>query len=63
MSITMFLSMWIPNTASASIMAPIVIATLEQIQQANGPPVGEMIFHRSIYFAGTAIVAVKGQVR
>ncbi|XP_077508217.1 Na(+)/citrate cotransporter-like [Amblyomma americanum] len=28
----MFLSMWIPNTASASIMVPIVMAVLDQVQ-------------------------------
>uniref|UniRef100_A0A6B0VEN9 Putative sparc/kazal n=1 Tax=Ixodes ricinus TaxID=34613 RepID=A0A6B0VEN9_IXORI len=35
MLITMFLSMWIPNTASASIMAPIAMAVMDQIQGAN----------------------------
>ncbi|CAN7985145.1 unnamed protein product, partial [Ixodes pacificus] len=37
MLITMFLSMWIPNTASASIMAPIAMAVMDQIQGANKP--------------------------
>ncbi|XP_037567908.1 solute carrier family 13 member 2 [Dermacentor silvarum] len=32
MLVTMFMSMWIPNTASASIMVPIVMAVLDQIQ-------------------------------
>ncbi|XP_075738839.1 solute carrier family 13 member 2-like [Rhipicephalus microplus] len=32
MLVTMFLSMWIPNTASASIMVPIVVAVLDQVQ-------------------------------
>ncbi|KAK8778828.1 hypothetical protein V5799_019832 [Amblyomma americanum] len=32
MLVTMFLSMWIPNTASASIMVPIVMAVLDQVQ-------------------------------
>ncbi|KAH6936321.1 hypothetical protein HPB50_016101 [Hyalomma asiaticum] len=31
MLVTMFMSMWIPNTASASIMVPIVMAVLDQI--------------------------------
>ncbi|XP_065289361.2 solute carrier family 13 member 2-like [Dermacentor albipictus] len=32
MLVTMFMSMWIPNTASASIMVPIVMAVLDQMQ-------------------------------
>ncbi|XP_077534142.1 Na(+)/citrate cotransporter-like [Haemaphysalis longicornis] len=35
MVVTMSLSMWIPNTASASIMAPIVMAVVDQMHAAS----------------------------
>ncbi|EEC06922.1 Na+/dicarboxylate, Na+/tricarboxylate and phosphate transporter, putative, partial [Ixodes scapularis] len=35
MLVTMFLSMWIPNTASTSIMAPIVMAVVDQMHASS----------------------------
>ncbi|KAH7956107.1 hypothetical protein HPB52_006024 [Rhipicephalus sanguineus] len=35
MMISMFLSLWIPNTASASIMGPITVAVADQMQKAS----------------------------
>lgn len=35
MLVTMLLSMWIPNTASASIMAPIVMAVVDQMRSST----------------------------
>lgn len=33
---TMFMSMWIPNSASAAIMAPIVLAVVDVMQRGTG---------------------------
>ncbi|XP_075539701.1 Na(+)/citrate cotransporter-like [Dermacentor variabilis] len=44
MLVTMFMSMWIPNTASASIMAPIVVATLNQIHGNRRSPSEDTLF-------------------
>lgn len=38
MLVTMFLSMWIPNTASTSIMAPIVLAVVDQMHGTSDGP-------------------------
>ncbi|XP_072142827.1 protein I'm not dead yet-like [Dermacentor andersoni] len=35
MMISMFLSLWIPNTASASIMGPITLAVADQMQKSS----------------------------
>ncbi|XP_072142933.1 solute carrier family 13 member 2-like [Dermacentor andersoni] len=44
MLVTMFMSMWIPNTASASIMTPIVVATLNQIHGNRRSPSEDTLF-------------------
>ncbi|XP_077534541.1 protein I'm not dead yet-like [Haemaphysalis longicornis] len=38
MLVSMFLSMWIPNTAVASIMFPVVLAVIEQIEASAESP-------------------------
>ncbi|XP_077508333.1 Na(+)/citrate cotransporter-like [Amblyomma americanum] len=45
MLVTMFMSMWIPNTASASIMAPIAVAVLNQLASSY---IAETVYDRSI---------------
>lgn len=43
MAVTMFLSMWIPNTASASIMGPVALSVIDQIFQSDLPTVNPLM--------------------
>ncbi|OQR68330.1 solute carrier family 13 member 2-like [Tropilaelaps mercedesae] len=43
MAVTMFLSMWIPNTASASIMGPVALSVIDQVFQSDLPTMDPLV--------------------
>ncbi|KAH7959176.1 hypothetical protein HPB49_009145 [Dermacentor silvarum] len=65
MLVTMFMSMWIPNTASASIMTPIVVATLNQVHGNSRSPSEdtESTEHREVSSEDAAVVQPQNDMR
>lgn len=71
MLVTMFMSMWIPNTASASIMTPIVVATLNQVHGNSRSPSEDTLFdpdtesteHREVSSEDAAVVQPQNDMR
>lgn len=71
MLVTMFMSMWIPNTASASIMTPIVVATLNQVHGNSRSPSEDTLFdpdtesteHREVSSEDAAAVQPQNDMR